>query len=58
MLIDISHCCAEHANEAIESLFAKAAGDPPGDGIWLPHESVFIQRLVELFTDQIGRAHV
>ncbi len=52
MLIDISHCCAEHANEAIESLFAKAAGDPPGDGIWLPHESVFIQRLVELFTDR------
>lgn len=52
MLIDISNCCPHHANEAIESLFAKAAGDPPGDGIWQPHESVFIQRLVELFTDR------
>jgi len=52
MLIDISHCCPHHANEAIESLFAKAAGDPPGDGIWQPHESVFIQHLVELFTDR------
>lgn len=52
MLIDISTCCPEHANEAIESLFAKAAGDPPGDGIWQPHESLFIQRLVELFTER------
>lgn len=50
MLIDATHCCDHHANEAVESLFLKAATDPPNP--WLPHESPLVQRMIELFTDR------
>lgn len=49
-LVDLGHCCEHHANEAIEGLFVKAASDPPDDGIWLPMDSPFVARMVELFT--------
>lgn len=52
MLIDVSACCPEHANAAIDDLFAKAAGDPPDDSIWNPHESPYLTKLVELFTER------
>ncbi len=50
MLIDVSSCCDHHVNSAIDELFAKAASDPPG--IWEPHESPFVRRLIELFTQR------
>lgn len=50
MLIDVSTCCEQHINEAIEDLFLKAASDPPD--IWEPHHSPFVRRLIELFTER------
>lgn len=50
MLINVEHCCDHHVNEAIEDLFAKAAGDPPD--IWYPHHSPLVRRLIELFTER------
>lgn len=52
MLIDVSHCCDHHATEAIDDLFAKAAGDPPGFDPFEPHHSPFIRKIVELFTER------
>jgi hypothetical protein len=50
MLINTSHCCDRHVNEAIEDLFTKAASDPPN--IWDEHHSPFVKRLIELFTER------
>lgn len=52
LLIDIEplSCCA--TDHALETIY-KAIGDPPGgDGIWDPHESPFVRRLIELFTER------
>lgn len=51
LLIDIGkldNCCSDHA---LESIY-KAMSEPPEDGIWYPHESPFIRRLIELFTSR------
>lgn len=50
MLIDTTHCCDDHANEALEDLFFKAASEPPD--IWDEHESPFVRRMIELFTER------
>jgi hypothetical protein len=52
MLIDATHCCDDHANQAVDDLFAKAASDPPDGDIWSPHHSPFLMRLIELFTER------
>lgn len=49
MLINAIHCCDEHANDALETL-SKAASEPPD--IWAEHESPFVRRMIELFTDR------
>lgn len=48
MLIDATHCCDDHANQAVEDLFLKAAGDPPDP--WREHESPLVRQIIELFT--------
>jgi hypothetical protein len=48
--LDISDCCSHHANEAIDDLFLKAVSDPPDDEIWQKHQSVYIRRIIEMFT--------
>lgn len=56
ILLDISDCCDHHANEAIDDLFLKAASDPPGDSAWDEHESPYIRRIIEMFTERgLGR---
>lgn len=50
MLIDASHCCDDHANQAVEDLFYKAASDPTDP--WEPHYSPFVRQLIELFTQR------
>jgi hypothetical protein len=51
LLIDIGDCCEHHSNEALEHLH-KAIGEGEPDDIWLPHPSVLLRRLVELFTQR------
>lgn len=51
LLIDIEplHECA--CNDGLE-FFYKAGSEPPDNGIWEPHDSPFVRRLIELFTDR------
>ena len=51
LYLDISGLCECHTDEALE-LFHKAASEPPDDGVWEPHPSPFVRRLIELFTQR------
>lgn len=52
LLLDVSGLCDHHTDEALEFIY-KAAAEPPEDGgIWDDHPSVFIARLIELFTQR------
>lgn len=56
ILIDIADCCEHHANDALDDLFLKAASDPPDDSTWDEHQSPYIRRIVEMFTERgLGR---
>ena len=50
-LVDVSACCDHHATDAIEMLY-KSNAEPPDGGAWEPHDSPFISRLIELFTER------
>lgn len=50
-LVDLSLCCDHHASDALEMLY-KSTTEPPDGGAWEPHESPFISRLIELFTER------
>ena len=41
VLIDVGRCCEHHA-----------ISEDPKDGIWEPHQSILLRRMVELFTDR------
>ena len=52
VLFDLGPLSARATDAGLET-FYKAIGDPPGgddDGIWKPHHSPFVQRLIEEFT--------
>jgi hypothetical protein len=57
LFLDVHHlsCCA--TDDALEHIY-KASTSDGGDGAWRPHESILIQRLIELFTkrglDRLG----
>lgn len=57
LLIDFGPAPDDATDYALESLY-KAMGDPPGDddGIWKPHHSPLIRRLIEDFTNRGKRA--
>lgn len=49
LFLNVEHlsCCA--TDDALEHIYKAATGDG-GDSAWLPHESVLIRRMIELFT--------
>lgn len=51
VLIDVGACCEHHTNQALEFLH-KAISEDPNEGIWEPHQSVLLRRMVELFTQR------
>ena len=54
LFLDILHVPVSVTNDTLEGLY-KALSDGHGhgdDGIWKPHESILIKRLVELFTER------
>lgn len=51
LLVDIGACCEHHTNETLEHLH-KAIGEGDPDGIWNPHHSHLISRMIELFTQR------
>lgn len=56
LFLDLIHLSTQATDGALEYLY-KAHHDHGDDGIWKPHESVLIRRLVELFTER-GLAHL
>lgn len=57
LLVDLGNLCECHTDRALEE-FYKASSEPPDDeDTFTPHESKFIRRLIELFT-QRGMARV
>ena len=56
LFVDLIKLSAPVTDGALEFIY-KAHHDHGDDGIWKPHESVLIRRLVELFT-QRGLAHL
>lgn len=50
LLIDVTACCAEHTDAALEALH-KAIGEGVPD-IWDPHPNPYVRRIVELFTQR------
>lgn len=59
LFLDLLHVPESITNDALEGIY-KAMSDGHGhddDGIWKPHESLLIRRLVELFT-QRGLDHI
>lgn len=54
LFLDLLHVPVDVTNDTLEGLY-KALSDGHGhgdDGIWKPHESILIKRLVELFTER------
>jgi hypothetical protein len=51
LFLDIQHlsCCA--TDNALEHIYKAHTGDG-GDSAWLPHESILIRRLIELFSQR------
>lgn len=54
LFLDLFHVPAGVTNDALEGIYkALSEGDGhEGDGVWRPHESPLIRRLVELFTER------
>lgn len=60
LFLDLLHVPVDVTNEALEGLYKALSGgghDHGDDGIWKPHQSPLLQRLVELFT-QRGLTHL
>lgn len=51
LLIDIEPLSESQSNEALEAI-CKSIHDHGDDSIWNPHESLYIRRLIELFTER------
>lgn len=51
LLIDIGTLDIPSSNQALEAIY-KAASQPPEDGLWYPHESPFVRRIIELFSER------
>lgn len=51
LFLDLIHLSPKATDDALEHIF-KAHHDHDDDGIWRPHESPLIRRLVELFTER------
>lgn len=51
ILVDVAALSEQRTNAALEFL-CKASHDDDDDAIWAPHESPFIRRLIELFTQR------
>ena len=49
LFLDVYPLSVHQTNSALEYIY-KSTHDHGGDGIWSPHESLLIRRLVELFT--------
>jgi len=53
LFVDLLHVPESVTNDALEGIYkALADGHGGDDGIWKPHESPLIRRLVELFTER------
>lgn len=54
LFLDLLHVPESVTNDALEGIYKALTdgGDHGDDGIWKPHESILIQRLVELFTQR------
>lgn len=50
LFLDIYPLSEHVSNDAIEYIFKAASAGGGGDGIWKPHESPLIRKLIELFT--------
>jgi len=50
LFVDLIHLNARSTDDALEYIYKAAAHEHDGEGIWKPHDSKLIQRLVELFT--------
>jgi len=49
LFLDIQHLSEAATDDALEHMY-KAHSHDPGDGAWMPHESILIRRLIELFS--------
>lgn len=52
LFVDLLHLSEGVTDGALEYIYKAVAHDHDGDGIWKPHESPLIQRLIELFTQR------
>lgn len=52
MFVDLTLLSAQATEDALEYIFKSTSSDDKGAGIWNPHESLLIRRLIELFTQR------
>lgn len=52
MFVDLTLLSAQATEDALEYIYKSTSSDDKGAGIWNPHESLLIRRLIELFTQR------
>jgi hypothetical protein len=52
LFLDLIHLSKRATDNALEYIYKAAGHDHDGDGIWKPHDSPLIRRLIELFSER------